>query len=111
MDDKKIAQILNTVKKLTTQKKINWSKIEDGMNETYTAKVFEYEISLLQSSLYVYFRVTKDKKELGSVSDSLFSSGTIDQYDLWSFIAEVRRKVEGIDDGLDDLLGKLNTIK
>lgn len=106
MENNAALRIYEKVKDLTLNKKINWSIVKESESITiFKTTVGEFELQLSNNILTTEFRIVQDKKELGRITENILSDQN--KLGLINFFERVKRLSLRIDEGLDDLLGKL----
>ncbi|MFH0893706.1 MAG: hypothetical protein V2A54_04660 [Bacteroidota bacterium] len=108
MDTDKITQILETVKDLTNQKKLNWETDNSGITyESFCSVVGKYKILVYTSAMenvFIMYDIENNNNELGRLNESYWNR---DVHQIGEFIQKVKRQVHHIEEGLDDLFNQL----
>lgn len=107
MEDKKVHLVFKKVKELTKEDRVLWREEADG--STFYTSVSDYKI-------YIGKSVGTDSFELFNHHNEkigmLEQGGYFDNSEgIDTFYEAVRKKVLKIDDGLDDLLNRLDQVE
>ena len=107
MEDKKVHLVFKKVKELTKEDRVLWREEADG--STFYTSVSDYKIYIGKSVGTVSFELFN---HLNEKIGMLEQGGYFDNSEgIDTFYEEVRKKVLKIDDGLDDLLNRLDQVE
>lgn len=107
MEDKKVHSVFKKVKELTKEDRILWREEADG--STFYTSVSDYKIYIGKSVGTVSFELFNHHNEKIGM---LEQGGYFDNSEgIDTFYEAVRKKVLKIDDGLDDLLNRLDQVE
>ncbi|MGB4400709.1 MAG: hypothetical protein WBJ10_15155 [Daejeonella sp.] len=107
MEDKKVHLVFKKVKELTKEDRVLWREEADG--STFYTSVSDYKIYIGKSVGTVSFELFNHHNEKIGM---LEQGGYFDNSEgIDTFYEAVRKKVLKIDDGLDDLLNRLDQVE
>lgn len=109
MDEIKVKEIFKKIYDLTMDDKVSWTSSDPKKNDVFVAVVADYNLYIISTDLSYTFLVRRksDNVELGRIQTTLFG---INELALEKMFNTIKRKYLKIDEGLNDLLGKLDNI-
>lgn len=109
MDEVKVKEIFNKIYNLTVNNKISWTSSDPKKNDIFVADVADYNLFMVGTDLSYTFLVRRktDNVELGRIQTNPFGNNDFDRH-IENMFNTIKRKYLKIDEGLNDLLGKLD---
>ncbi len=109
MDEITVKEIFKKIYDLTMNDKLSWTSSDPNKNDVFVAVVADYSLFIISTDLSYTFLVRRksDNVELGRIQTNIFGTNELG---LENMFTKIKRKYLKIDEGLNDLLGKLDKI-